>query len=623
MSLIIKELGRRDFLKTIGLGLGTLVLPGRLFAEQRSSEKRPNIILILTDDQGYGELACHGNKIIKTPNLDRLYNESTRFTRFQVSPTCAPTRAALMTGCHEYRVGVSSVFEGRSLLSEDAVTLADVLSDTGYKTALFGKWHLGENYPCRAEDNGFEEVLTHGDGALGTLPDYWGNTYFDPTLKHNGKWVKTKGYGTDIFFDTALNWIEKNQKNPFFAYISTNAPHAPYMVPESYVKPYLEAGLKSRNIARFYGMITNIDDNIGHLIEKLREFNLDKNTLIIFMTDNGSCWANQVYNAGMREGKGSPHEGGSRVPCFFYWPGKLKAGVDIDRIASHMDILPTLAEICGADLLKDLNVDGKSLLPLLNNPKTDWPDRFMFIMPHPAMDGYPSIKDNTAIEKGAIRSQKFRLVRNKELYDMENDPGETHNVIDKHPDTVSQMRTAYYKWWKEVSKNVMEPVRIKLGSRFENPTRLNCIDWRPIKDMPQPYRFSRVWNTGPKSGPKKVAGWLNDRYHHSIREEELDVKEIESFMGLWAVDITRSGRYKTTLYIFPPEASEKAHLKPGRAHVLCGKTGADKPIVEGASSVTLEVQLEKGPADLKCWFSGQFLEDNPLGALYVDIEYLG
>ncbi|RKY06474.1 MAG: arylsulfatase, partial [Planctomycetota bacterium] len=288
--------------------------------------KRPNIVLVITDDQGYGELACHGNPYIKTPNLDAMHGESVRFTDFHVSPTCAPTRASLMTGRHEFKNGVTHTINERERMSLKSTTIAQVLKSAGYTTGIFGKWHLGDEDAYQPNNRGFDEVFIHGGGGIGqTYPgscgDAPGNKYFDPAILHNGVFEKTKGYCTDIFFSRAIAWMDEIRKDrkPFFAYITTNAPHSPLVCPDSYKKPYLDAGLKD-NTAAYYGMITNIDDNMKVLLDKLDAWNLSAETLVIFMTDNGHT-KNGIYNAGMRGAKGGPYQGGTRAPAFFRWPG--------------------------------------------------------------------------------------------------------------------------------------------------------------------------------------------------------------------------------------------------------------------------------------------------------------
>jgi len=393
---------------------GSVLLAGRRVVSE-VLEERPNVILIITDDQGYGELACHGNKIIKTPNLDRLYRESTRFTAFHVSPTCSPTRASLMTGRHEFRSGVTHTIFERERLSLDAVTIAQVLSQAGYGTGIFGKWHLGDEEPYQPHNRGFDEVFIHGAGGIGqtyecSCGDVPDNTYFDPVIRHNTTFVKTKGYCTDVFFTQALRWIKENRARRFFAYLATNAPHSPYVCPEKYLKPYLDAGLDEKSAA-YYGMITNLDENVGRLVRKLDEWALTERTLVIFMTDNGHPLAN-LYNAGMRGNKGTAYEGGTRVPAFFRWPGRIKAGADVDRLAAHIDMFPTLVELCGATYPRELKLDGRSLVPLLKDPKTTWPDRYIFVH----VGRWPRGKaSDSKYSRCAVRSQRFRSGNSHEL----------------------------------------------------------------------------------------------------------------------------------------------------------------------------------------------------------------
>jgi arylsulfatase A-like enzyme len=423
--------------------------------ESSLSGSRPNIVLVITDDQGYGELACHGNPIIKTPNLDKLHAESTRFTAFHVSPTCAPTRASLLTGRHEFRSGVTHTVLQRERLALDAVTLAEVLSKAGYQTGIFGKWHLGDEKPYRPAQRGFSESFIHGAGGIGqsypgSCGDFPNNKYFDPYVLHNERVEKTTGYCTDVFFAEALEWIEANRSQPFYAQIATNAPHEPLHCPPKYQKPYERAGL-DKNAAAYYGMITNIDDNVGRLLKRLDRLGLAKNTLVIFMTDNGHAPAD-LYNAGMRGRKNTPYEGGTRVPAFFRWPGKLPSGADVGALSGAVDIFPTLAELCGAEIPKKLTLDGRSLVPLLRDPKAHWPDRYLITHIGRWETGQAG---SSKFNQCAVRSQRFRLVNNHELYDIANDPGEQHNIFDEHPDAVAAMRQAFDQWWKEVQPRLV------------------------------------------------------------------------------------------------------------------------------------------------------------------------
>lgn len=434
----------------------TLLVLGSGVAFAGEPKAKPNIVLVLTDDQGYGELGCHGNPILRTPNLDRMRGESLRFTDFHASPTCSPTRCSLMTGRHEFRSGVTHTIFERERMSPKAVTIAEVLRGAGYATGIFGKWHLGDEPAYQPQRRGFDEVFIHGGGGIGqTYPGSCGdaprNGYFDPAILHNGRFEKTAGFCTDVFFGQALKWIQEQGKagRPFFAYITPNAPHGPYVCPESYAKLYegktYQGKPLSQNAVGYYGMITNIDDNVGKLLARLAEWGLQRRTLVIFMTDNGHSIAG-LYNAGMRGNKGTPYQGGTRVPAFWRWPGVLPA-VDVDRLAAHVDVFPTLAELAGARTPPGAKLDGRSLVPLLKNPAAPWADRFLFVH----LGRWP--KGSAADSKYAqcaVRTARFRLVNNRELFDIPNDPGETTNVIDQHPDQLARMRAAYDQWWSEV-----------------------------------------------------------------------------------------------------------------------------------------------------------------------------
>jgi arylsulfatase A-like enzyme len=435
---------------------------------------KPNIIFVLTDDQGYGDLGCHGHPFLKTPNIDELYTQSTRFTDFQASPTCAPTRAALMSGRAPFKVGVTHTIYERERMALTATTIAEVLKDAGYSTGIFGKWHLGDEDPYQPHNRGFDETFIHGAGGIGqkypgTCADAPDNSYFDPIIKHNNTFVKTTGYCTDVFFQQALGWIkdQNEQGKPFFAYISTNAPHSPYIVAEKYKAMYKD---KCKDqAAAFHGMITNIDDNMGVLMEKLDAWGMAENTLLIFMTDNGSSMA--TFNYGMKGKKGSVNEGGTRVPLFFRLPGRIKAGVDVDRLTRHYDLFPTLTEFAGSTADEALNIDGRSLVPLLENPNAEWPERYtVFHKGRWAKEGMrvrkgrpDHVPENSKYTSFAVRNEKWRLVKNSELYAIKNDPGETKNLFKTHPEVVQQMLKAYDAWWNEV-----RPLMINEAASHDN-----------------------------------------------------------------------------------------------------------------------------------------------------------
>ena len=420
---------------------------------------RPNIILVMTDDQGMGDLSCMGNQVVRTPNIDQFYAQATRFTDFQVSPTCAPTRAAIMSGRPPFKVGVTHTIMQRERMAPDVFTLPQALTSAGYATGLFGKWHLGDEEAYLPQNRGFDEVLMHGAGGIGQVPlgDFppnKENLYFDNVLLHNDTVVQTKGYCTDLFFHSALAWIREQQKAkiPYFSYISLNAPHAPMAVAESYKKRFRDMGYDKGTAGR-YGMVENIDHNFGLMMKQLEEWNALDNTLVIFMTDNGATHLSgrlkgekvRHFNANLKGAKNSPNEGGTHVPAFWQWKGRLKPGVNIQKLTAHLDLYPTFCDLAGVSLPDKMQpLEGRSLLPLLQNPDGDWADRELFV--HCGRWGTGK-RDDFKFKKCAVRTSKWRFVNNMELYDIENDPSETNDVAAQHPDVVAQLRKSYDRWW--------------------------------------------------------------------------------------------------------------------------------------------------------------------------------
>ena len=429
----------------------------------------PNIVLVITDDQGYGPVGRHGHPWIETPNLDRLYDCSVRFTRFLVSPTCAPTRSALMTGRHPMKNGVTHTILERERMTLAATTLPQVLKTAGYTSGIFGKWHLGDEEPYQPHNRGFDEAFIHGAGGIGqayycSCADAPNNKYFDPVIRHNGSFVKTTGFCTDIFFKAALGWIKsvKDDAAPFFAYITTNAPHGPFIAPPKNAKRFTDQGFGTRQ-AGFYGMIENIDENMGLLLGKLEEWDLLANTVVIFMSDNGMTGGGsgrgvmghlpdgtemRPYNANMKGLKGGTDEGGVRVPFFVRWDEHITPNRDVDRITAHIDILPTLVALAGVDEPEG-QVEGRNLLPLIEDAAkaATWPDRFLFT--HKGRWKTGEDPDQFQWQNFAVRNQRFRFVDNKALYDIVQDPSQTKNIIDEHPQIVAKMRSAYEDFWQQ------------------------------------------------------------------------------------------------------------------------------------------------------------------------------
>ena len=444
----------------------------------------PNIILLITDDQGWGDLGFHGNPDVKTPTLDAFAKQATRFTSFYVSPVCAPTRASLMTGRYSLRTGVYDTYNGGAVMSTKERTIAEILADQGYATGVFGKWHLGDNYPSRPNDQGFQESLIHRSGGMAQVGDVttyfqFDSAYFDPVLVENGLPVKKEGYCSDIFTDGAIRFMEDHQEGPFFLYLSFNAPHTPLQLPGRYEDQYANLEIDSSGYPRFerafpqmrprdvtdarkvYGMVSNIDDNIGRLLDRLEALNLRENTLVIFMTDNGP---QQVrYTGGFRGRKGTVYEGGIRVPCFMQWPGQVEEDKEIETTAVHMDILPTLLDIAGISVPD--NIDGHSLVPLLDGKEVPWADRPLFFT---WRRGFPEPYWNIAVRKG-----DYKLVGNTdhnaevsdfELFNLDKDPSELHNLSSKQMDITENLKEEFDQWYTEIIESPhLENTPIILG----------------------------------------------------------------------------------------------------------------------------------------------------------------
>lgn len=563
---------------------------------------KPNIVFVITDDQGYGDLSCHGNPTLKTPHLDALAAESVRLDDYHVAPTCSPTRAALLTGHWTNRTGVWHTIMGRSMIRKNEVTVGQIFKDNGYATGMFGKWHLGDNYPFRPEDRGFTEVLRHGGGGVGQTPDYWDNAYFDGSYFHNKKPVPVEGFCTDVFFDYAKQFIEQQTKaeKPFFAYISLNAPHGPMHAPEEYAKPYEDLGV---NTANFFGMIANIDDNVGELRSWLAGKGLAENTIFIFTTDNGTSSGDKVHNSGMRGKKGSEYDGGHRVPFFLHWPkGGFEKEHKVDMITAHVDIVPTLIDLCGIDAPDNVTIDGVSIRPLIENSETppDWPDRIL-------VTDSQRVKDPIKWRKSAVMTNDWRLVSgNKkdgtpyhELYEINKDPGQKNNVIENHPDVAKRLKDFYSDWWKEISPTFGDPARIHIGNDAENPSRLTSHDWITTGTSPWNQAHIRKGVTPPP------------------------------MLGFWYLTVEEAGDYSIEIRRWPNEGDVAAkaisdpippgadvpgvqpfRMTPGKAvpaktaHIEIGGHKLEKEIPEGAASITFDVTLEKGPAELSTTFVG-------------------
>lgn len=557
---------------------------------------KPNVIFILTDDQGYGDLGCTGNPYIKTPFLDALNKESVCFTNFHVGTTCAPSRAGLMSGQYGNKVGAWHTIKGREILSKEVPTVANVFQDAGYKTAIFGKWHLGDSYPFRPQDRGFGEVLIHKGGGIGQSPDYWNNDYFDDTYFHNGKPEKFEGYCTDVWFDNALKFINQNKNQPFFCYLPLNAPHGPFNIADKYSNPY-KGNSKIPN-ANFYGMIANIDENVGKLREKLKELNLDKNTIIVFMTDNGTSsgvsfdkngQVTKGFNAGMRGTKGSPYEGGHRVPFFIHWSGgQINQHKELDALASYIDFMPTILDLCNIKIPINKGLDGMSLLPLIQGKTQDGLDRFLVV---DTQREEFLIKDKDA----CVMQNHWRFLKIKgqtQLFDLKNDAGQTTDVSAQNPKLVQEMNAAYESWWAKISVNKEAYSRLIIGSKNEKEVTLNTHDCHSEDLNP---------------------AWNQDLVRKGIVEH-----------GFWSLEVAKKGKYIIELRRYPKESDLEINAEaplsiapPGgsnyavgkkmnyqKAQIRFGDTKMLKNVEPNQKAIQFEVTLPKGNLD----FHAEFLD---------------
>jgi len=467
-------------------------------ALSHAADAPQNIVLVMPDDVGYGDYACLGNSVIRTPSVDAFKQESLLFTQFHVSPTCSPTRAALMSGRHEFKNGITHTIFERERMSLRTYTLAQMLKTVGYTTGIFGKWHLGDEAEYRPESRGFDEVYIHGGGGIGqTFPgscgDAPGNTNINPALWHNGTYEKTTGYCTDLFFTQALRWMnaKRKAKQPFFAYIPLNAAHGPHVVPPEYYQQYLGKPGVDEETAKHYGMLENIDTNFGTLLAKLKEWGIEKNTLVIYIgTDNGATLGAKIFNAGMRAGKGTVYQGGTRSPLFVRWPaGGIPGGAECAALSAHLDIFPTLAELTGAKLSDAVKqqVEGRSLVPLLRNPQAPWADRTL--VHH--VGRWPQGKVEAGkCTKCAIQNARFTLVNNQELYDLQADPGEAKNVIAAHPEVVAQLRAAYDQWWTDV-----QPLLVNETATGPKINPMKELYWKQFGGGPTPAELKQMTPT--------------------------------------------------------------------------------------------------------------------------------
>jgi len=569
--------------------------------------KRPNIVLVVTDDQGYGDLGVTGNPVIRTPEIDRLWRESAHFTDFHVDPMCSPTRAALMTGRSSLSAGVYWTIMGRNILPADRLTMPEVLRANGYRTGLFGKWHLGDNYPFRPEDRGFDRVVMMGGGGIGQTWDHWGNDHFGDVYLVDGKPIPYAGYSNDVWFDEAESFIRAAHESdqPFFAYIPTNNAHGPYRAPYETVKPYLDAGLPEM-VARFYGMITEVDRRVGKLRTALVDMGIERDTIFIFMSDNGTSFdgkriaaaaGNEDFsefraanptsagwepNSGMAGAKGSVMDGGHRVPFTLRWPGGgIAQGKNIAELTAHYDLMPTLIDWLDLKLPRNATFEGVSFLPALRGEAM--PERSVIVTAQNARDPSPD-------RPAAVLSSRWRyLPQEKALHDIRSDPGQSRNVASQHPEITARMQAAFHRWWQARIPDFVPIQRPMIGTPDEPVTRITAIDASlPPGNFPTtafpwwPGEVDRVY------GGMSIDGWVG-------REETIPVQTI-------ALRAAKAGTYRISAFFHDKPALRV--IPYGTAMLEVNGRTISKAVPRNATSVDFDVPIEAGEVDLKAWFTG-------------------
>lgn len=560
----------------------------------------PNVVLILTDDEGIDAIGYLGNTQLRTPRIDAFAAQSTQLDHFYVSPICSPSRASLMTGRYNMRTGVLDTGDGRSCLLAGEVTIAEMLRARGYSTGIFGKWHLGDNAPFRPMDHGFDESIVIVGGMIGrSFNPLGGASYFDPILQHEGREERYRGFITDILTDKAIDFIDRHKDHPFFLYLAYNTPHHPLSAKDEDAEPYRKAGL-SDETSRFYGLISNLDHNIGRVLDELARLSLDKNTVVIFMSDNGTSGLlkeKDRYHSGLRGHKTMIYEGGIRVPFCIRWPGHIEAGRKIDNInTAHIDIFPTLRDICagGGANPQSPPVDGVSLWPLLSGAEKTLPDRKLFIQWQGADNPWlfrnlavltPSIK--LAQPVGRYLSEKDTLLR-FELYNLGKDPFEKHNLAANHEDVVASLKDAAAKWFAGMGlapgPDGLAPYELPLcyvGTEWENPVRLTRMDWHV--DDAKPHADA------PRSDSQSDAA-----------------------QGWWVFDTRAPANYEITLW-FSDVLDEK-----GIVHLKINDTEQTRIMTAGESAVRVSsVALAAGKTRLEAWLQ---LPNERRAVRFVDIR---
>ncbi|MFI3326211.1 MAG: arylsulfatase [Clostridia bacterium] len=561
---------------------------------------KPNVVYVLTDDTSYGDLGCTGNNIVNTPNIDELYGESVHFTNFHVGPTCAPTRSGLMTGHYANSTGVWHTVGGRSLLRKNEWTIANAFKEAGYTTGIFGKWHLGDEAPYRPYERGFDVSIVHGGGGISQTPDFWGNDYFDDTYSVNGEYKQFKGYCTDVFFEEAKKFITDNKDKPFFCYLPTNAPHGPYNVARKYSDKYMDK--VSDSMAKFYGMMENIDENVGSMREFLKEIGIADNTIFMYMTDNGTGGGAAVdkdgfltkgLNGGFRGKKGSPYEGGHRVPFFMHWKdGNLTTARDIDEVTANVDFMPTLLDLCGIEVSKDVSFHGTSMKPLIEGDNSNFIDRVI-------VTDSQRISTPVKWRESAVCSDEWRLINGKELYKIREDKEQRDDVASKYPEVVEKLRGEYDKWWDIVSTQIAQPIPISVGTEEMLITCHDAVS--PTSKVA--WMQGHVRNAMVCNGHYEIDVTESGKYRIECRRwsRETDVAICDEIAPENDVEFEKDGVLEEEWYNYQGSTA----MFVGAACIKVQDKSCSKVVEKDDKAAVFEIELEKGITTLEPTFTGR------------------
>ena len=533
-----------------------------------NAAEKPNVVFILSDNQSFYEMSCHGHADIKTPHIDKLAGQSVEFTNFHAPPFCSPSRAVILTGRHAMRSGVFTTIAGRSILHKDEKTLPQFLKPNGYHSAIFGKWHLGFSYPYRPKDRGFDEVFVHGGGGVGQMEDYFGNSLFNTTFIHNGKVSPSKGYCTDVLFDRAIEYIEAKhkEKKPFLCFVSTPVTHAPHHGPKELVAQLKVEGIQGN--LQLYAQVQNLDANIGRMMKKIDDLGLTQNTIFVYASDQG------MNDRGAPHGdnrKGLGYDPAHHVPFMLRLPGANPKVVK--RLAGMIDFFPTILDLCG--IKRPDNIDGISLKPLLLGKKGYPDDRTLIIQ-------CPRSRQATKWKNSAVKTDRWRLVNGDKLYDVTIDPRQNTDVAQKNPTVVNKLRNAYEAYWAELPDQSTTLSRHLLGHPdCLDEIVLNGMDW---------YRGASPWNSGAYKRPPN---------------------------GAWAVTLYEKGSYQFECRLFPKPANKPTGASG--AEIRIGDHIVKTDLEEEDKKATFELSLESGDYDLEASFSN---DKKRFGALWVYVKKL-